>query len=55
MLGNPATGGAAESGAVSAPADTEPDLARVVAAWPRLPEQVRAAVLALVATAARQG
>jgi hypothetical protein len=26
----------------------DPDLARVVAAWPRLPAEVRAAVLALV-------
>jgi hypothetical protein len=28
-----------------------PDLARVVAVWPALPEHIKAAVLALVATA----
>jgi hypothetical protein len=28
-----------------------PDLARVVEAWPALPEHIRAAVLALVGTA----
>jgi hypothetical protein len=32
-------------------AETDPDLARVVAAWPTLAEPMRRAVLALVATA----
>jgi hypothetical protein len=31
-------------------AETDPDLARVVAAWPDLPPHIRAAVLALVGT-----
>jgi hypothetical protein len=31
---------------------SDPDLARVVAAWPDLPDAIRRAVLALVATAA---
>jgi hypothetical protein len=29
-------------------ADGDPDLARMVAAWPTLPQHIRAAVLALV-------
>jgi hypothetical protein len=32
-------------------APTDPDLARVVSAWPDLPPHIRAAVLALVDTA----
>jgi len=32
-------------------AQTPPDQARVVAAWPRLPEHIKAAILALVKTA----
>jgi hypothetical protein len=32
-------------------AETDPDLARVVTAWPDLPAHIRAAVLALVGTA----
>jgi hypothetical protein len=31
----------------------DPDLARIVAAWPELPEPIRRAVLALVAAAVR--
>jgi hypothetical protein len=34
-------------------APTDPDLARVLVAWPALPPHIRAAVLALVATAER--
>ena len=51
-LGNPPSGSAAQSGAVAAespPAD--PDLARVLDAWHRLPQHIRAAVLALVGAA----
>jgi hypothetical protein len=33
-------------------AKTDPDLARILDAWPKLPAHIRAAVLALVATAA---
>jgi hypothetical protein len=36
--------GAAQSGAVAA----DPDLARVIDAWPDLPPHIKAAVLALV-------
>lgn len=39
----------AESGALGAQnAPADPDLARVVAAWPRLPEPMRRAILALI-------
>jgi hypothetical protein len=38
--------GGAESGAVGAPLDS--DLARIVAAWPTLPEPIRRAMLALI-------
>jgi hypothetical protein len=38
--------GGAESGAVSA--ELPPDLAKIVAAWPNLPEPIRRAMLALV-------
>lgn len=41
--------GGAESGAVAAPA-LDPELCRVVAAWPTLPSHIRAAFLALIAT-----
>jgi hypothetical protein len=30
------------------PAESDPDLARLVAAWPALPEHIRAAILTLV-------
>jgi hypothetical protein len=52
--------GGAESGAVDAPGAgltasgataTDPALARLVEAWPGLPEHIRAAILSLVATA----
>ena len=43
-LRNPSPAGAARSGAVTA----DPNLARVIDAWPGLPPHVRAAVLALV-------
>jgi hypothetical protein len=39
--------GAAKPGAVTA----DPDLARVIIAWPDLPAHIRAAVLALIGTA----
>lgn len=41
--------GGAESGALAALA-LDPELARVVAAWPTLPEPIRRAVLALVSS-----
>jgi hypothetical protein len=34
----------------STPPELPPDLARVVEAWPQLPEHIKAAVLALVQT-----
>ena len=44
--------GGAESGAHGArPAEADPDLARVVAAWPALPEATRRAILTLAETA----
>jgi hypothetical protein len=36
---------------VLAPGPADPDLARLVAAWPQLPPYIKAAVLALVGTA----
>jgi hypothetical protein len=44
-LGNSASSGAAESGAVGA---SSKDLAQVVAAWPTLPASVRSAILELI-------
>jgi hypothetical protein len=44
---SPSPGGA-QSGALAAGAAVDPGLARVVAAWPGLPAEVRDAVLALV-------
>jgi hypothetical protein len=32
-------------------ADTDPDLTRLSSAWPKLPDHIRAAILALVTTA----
>jgi hypothetical protein len=47
-----ATEGGAKSGAVSPdPSAADPDLARIVARWPALPEPVRRAMLALIGTA----
>ncbi len=43
--------GGAESGAPAAPT-LDPELARIVAAWPDLPDPIRRAVLALVGTVA---
>jgi hypothetical protein len=43
-LGNPAPASAAESGAVA----VDPDLARLIAAWPALPQAIRRVILALV-------
>src|SRR5262249_34874767 len=40
--------GAAKSGAVSGSTSADPDLARVIAAWPKLQAPIRAAVMALV-------
>jgi hypothetical protein len=34
---------------------TDPDLSRVVAAWPSLPENVRASILMLVKASAKGG
>jgi hypothetical protein len=39
------------TGRLQAEAETDPDLARVIGAWPNLPPHIRAAVLALVGTA----
>ena len=43
------------AGAAASPCDllreTDPDLARVITAWPNLPPHIKAAVLALVGTA----
>jgi hypothetical protein len=48
-LGNQPSFGAAKSGAVSAAsAPSDPDLARLIDAWPTLPGPLRRAVLALV-------
>jgi hypothetical protein len=55
-LGKSLSAGAAKSGAVSAdmtPAD--PDLADGTAAWPKLPEDVRKGIMALVERARRNG
>jgi hypothetical protein len=38
---------------MSLPATLDPDLAAVVAAWPDLPAPIKAAVLALIRTAAK--
>jgi hypothetical protein len=46
-----ALGDGAESGAVSTPSIIDPGLARIVAAWPALPEPIRRAMLALIETA----
>jgi hypothetical protein len=46
---NPAIKGAANSGAVvTGDPPSDPDLARLIEAWPRLPEGGRAAILAMV-------
>ena len=48
-LGNSPPDGAAESGAVGAASGAaDPELARVVEAWPRLPAAVRRAILDLI-------
>jgi hypothetical protein len=51
-LGKKTSDGDAESGARpdgdGLPTSTDPDLARLVAAWPMLPEPIRRAVLALI-------
>jgi hypothetical protein len=53
-LGDLVRGGAAKSGAAQTGkgshggAAEDPDLARVIEAWPRLPAHIRAAVLALL-------
>ena len=53
------TGGGAESGAPDAPntpqttqdtSELPPDLAKIAAAWPDLPEHIKAAIKALVQT-----
>ena len=50
-----ALGGNPQSDLAWAPSDaTDPDLARVVNAWPDLPAHVGLAVLALVGTAAKE-
>jgi hypothetical protein len=47
---DPGTSGL-DSSAVCTPVCTDPDLARVVEAWPTLPDHIRAAILALASTA----
>ena len=48
-LGNPSSPRAANSGAVSAVSSPiDPDLARVVDAWPGLPKDLKSAILALL-------
>jgi len=54
-LENPAPADGAESGAVGAlSAPIHPDLAAVIEAWPRLPEAVRAGIVAMVKAAERE-
>jgi hypothetical protein len=36
---------------LQAPAETDPDLVRIISAWPSLPPHIRAAVMALIGTA----
>jgi hypothetical protein len=43
-----AESGAARPGTDSHEAATDPDLQRIVSAWPVLPEHVRAAIMALI-------
>lgn len=55
-LGNLPRGGGAESGAARSCTDsqrdtTDPDLAKLIAIWPSLPEPVRKAILNLAASA----
>jgi hypothetical protein len=45
-----AKSGAAGPGTGSHGAATDPDLARIIEAWPGLPEHVRAAMLALISS-----
>jgi hypothetical protein len=51
---NPKTGETppfGDAGSLHNPAETDPDLARIIAAWPTLPEPIRRAMLALVESA----
>jgi len=48
--------GAAESGAVGAQnTEIDPELAKIVAAWPGLPDAIRAGIVAMVAAAGDAG
>jgi len=53
IVGNQGVSEAADAGVALgiAPNPPDPDLARVVAAWPELPEAIRRAVLALIGSA----
>ena len=50
-LENPPSTSAAKSGAVSADSPFDPDLARILDAWPALLEAIRRAILALIGSA----
>ena len=53
-LGDSGKSGGAGCGAESAEnAPTGPDLAKVIRAWPKLPEPIKAAILAMVKTSTR--
>jgi hypothetical protein len=48
--------GGAESGAHDAPDPIrDPDLAQIMAAWPELAQHIKAAIMALVQSASKQG
>jgi hypothetical protein len=55
QLRNPVTPGGAESGAVGAEnTSIDPDLARVIEAWPKLPTAIRSAISVMINTKASE-